>query len=137
MPEITRQMLRDYLNDALPDAELTAVEKAVREQPAVQALFNQIRQEADRGEPSVGAVWRRERLSCPTREQLGGYLLQALDPDLLEYIEFHLLTVGCAYCLANLDDLKRLQAEPAETRTTRRRRIVNSSAGLLRDVTGS
>ena len=137
MPEITRQMLRDYLNDALPDAELTAVEKAVREQPAVQALFNQIRQEADRGEHSVGAVWRRERLSCPTREQLGGFLLQALDPELLEYIEFHLQTVGCAYCLANLDDLKRLQAETAETRTTRRRRIVNSSAGLLRDVTGS
>ena len=137
MPEITRQMLRDYLNDALPDAELSAVEKAVREVPAVQALFNQVRQEADRGEHSVGAVWRRERLSCPTREQLGGFLLQALDPDLLEYVEFHLQTVGCAYCLANLDDLKRLQAEPTETRTTRRRRIVNSSAGLLRDVTGS
>jgi hypothetical protein len=137
MPEITRQVLRDFLNDALPDAELAAVEKAVREEPAVQALFNQVRQEVDRGEHSVGAVWRRERLSCPNREQLGGFLLQALDPDQLEYVEFHLQTIGCAYCLANLDDLKRLQAEPAETRTTRRRRIVNSSAGLLRDVTGS
>ena len=62
MPEITREVLRDYLNDALPDAELTAVEKAVREQPAVQALLHQIRQEVDRGEHSVGAVWRRERV---------------------------------------------------------------------------
>ena len=137
MPEITRQTLRDYLNDALPDAEQPAVEKALREQPAVQALFNQVRLEADRGEHSVGAVWRRERLSCPTREQLGGFLLQALDQDLLDYAEFHLTTVGCAYCQANLDDLKRLQAEPAEPRSARRRRIVNSSPGLLRDVTGS
>ena len=31
MAEITRQMLRDYLHDALPDAELAAVEKALRE----------------------------------------------------------------------------------------------------------
>jgi hypothetical protein len=136
MPDITRETLRDYLNDALPDAETAAVEAALREQPAVQALFHQVRQEADRGEHSIGAVWRRERVSCPTREQLGGLLLQALDPDLLEYIEFHVRTAGCPYCLANLDDLRRLQAEPAEPRTTRRRRILDSSAGLLRDVSG-
>jgi hypothetical protein len=135
MPEITRETLRDYLNDALPDGELAAVEKAIREQPAVQALFHQVRQELDRGEHSVGAVWRRERLSCPTREQLGGFLLQALDPDLLEYVEFHLTTVGCAYCQANLDDLKRIAGDPTEPRTTRRKRIVDSSAGVLRDVT--
>jgi hypothetical protein len=136
MPEITRETLRDYLNDALPDAEMAAVEMALREQPAVQTLFHQVRQEADRGEHSIGAIWRRERLSCPTREQLGGLLLQALDPDLLEYIEFHVRTAGCAYCQANLDDLRRLQAEPTEPRTIRRRRILDSSAGLLRDVSG-
>ncbi len=136
MPEITREVLRDYLNDALPDAELAAVEKAVRERPDVQTLLRQVREEIDRGEHSIGAVWRRERLSCPTREQLGGFLLQALDPDLFDYIEFHLTTVGCPYCQANLDDLKRIQAEPAGPRTTRRRRIVDSSAGVLRNVTG-
>ncbi len=136
MPEITREVLRDYLNDALPDAELTAVEKAVREQPAVQKLLQQVREEIDRGEHSVGAVWRRERLSCPTREQLGGFLLQALDPDLFDYVEFHLQTVGCPYCQANLDDLKRMQADPPGPRAARRRRIVDSSTGVLRNVTG-
>lgn len=137
MPEITRETLRDYLADALPDAETAAVEQALRTQPAVQALFNQIRQEADRGEHSVGAVWRRERLSCPTREQLGGFLLQALDPDLLDYIDFHLKTVGCSFCRANLDDLAKLQAEPETPRTARRKRIVDSSAGVLRHAGGS
>ena len=106
MPDITREMLRDYLHEALPDAELAAVEKALRESPKVQALFHAVRQEEDRGEHSVGAIWRRERLSCPTREQLGGFLLQALDPDLLDYIGFHLTVVGCPYCQANLDDLR-------------------------------
>ena len=64
----------------------------------------------NRGEHSIGAVWRRDRLSCPTRDQLGAYLLQALDPDLIDYIAFHLQTVGCPYCQANLDDLKKVAA---------------------------
>src|SRR3954471_16405282 len=98
MVKITRQMIRDYLNDALPDAELAAVEKAVRESREVQELAQSVREEVDRGEHSVGAVWRRERLSCPPREQIGGFFLGALDPDQLGYIEFHLKVVGCPYC---------------------------------------
>ena len=63
----------------------------------------------DRGEHTVGAIWRRERVSCPTRDQLGGYLLGAGDDDLLKYVRFHLEVVGCPYCQANLDDLRKLQ----------------------------
>lgn len=134
MPDITRETLRDYLNDALPDADLAAVERAIRDRPEIRALFDAVRQEADRGEHSVGAVWRRERLSCPSRDQLGGYLLGAGDPELIEYIGFHLTTIGCAYCQANLDDLERVQAETAEPTTkTRRKRIVDSAAGVLGD----
>lgn len=132
MPEITRETLRDYLNDALPDAEIAAIERALRDSPDVRKLFDSVRQEADRGEHSVGAVWRRERLSCPTRDQLGGYLLGAGDPELIDYIGFHLKTIGCAYCQANLDDLERVQAEAVEPAAkTRRRRIVDSAAGVL------
>jgi len=63
-----------------------------------------------RGEHTAGAIWRRERVSCPTREQLGGYLLEAGDPELLDYVRFHLEEIGCPYCQANLDDLRKLQA---------------------------
>ena len=107
MPDITRQMLRDYLNDALPDAELTAVEKALRESPELQARYREVIEQEDRGEHTVGAIWRRERVSCPTRDQLGGYLLGAGDQELLDYIAFHLTTIGCPYCQANLDDLRK------------------------------
>ena len=131
MAAITAETLRAYLADALPDAETSAVERALRDDPAVQALFNDVRQGEDRGEHSVGAVWRRERLSCPSREQLGGSLLDALDPDLLDYVRFHLDTVGCPFCRANLDDLQKLHAEPPAPRAARRKRIVESSAGVL------
>lgn len=107
MPDITRQMLRDYLNDALPDAELAAVEKALRESTELQARYREVIEQEDRGEHTVGAIWRRERVSCPARDQLGGYLLGAGDAELLDYIAFHLTTIGCPYCQANLDDLRK------------------------------
>lgn len=107
MPEITRQMLRDYLHDALPDAELATIEKALRESAKLRKLYQEVVEQEDRGEHTVGAIWRRERASCPTRDQLGGYTLGAGDPDLLEYIDFHLKTIGCPYCQANLEDLKK------------------------------
>jgi hypothetical protein len=108
---ITREILRDYLNDALPDAELVAVERALRDSAECRALLRSVIEQEDRGEHTVGAIWRRERISCPTRDQLGSYLLEAGDPDLLEYIQFHLEEIGCPYCQANLDDLRRLQGK--------------------------
>ena len=109
MPPITREILRDYLNDALPDTELTRVERALRESADVRAMLKDVLEQEDRGEHTVGAIWRRDRVSCPTRDQLGGYLLGAGDPELVEYIRFHLDEIGCPYCQANLDDLRKLQ----------------------------
>jgi hypothetical protein len=108
MAEITRQMLRDYLHDALPDAELAAVEKALRESAALRARYQEVVEQEDRGEHTVGAIWRRERISCVSRDQLGGYLLGAGDPERIEYIEFHLKVIGCPFCQANLDDMKKI-----------------------------
>lgn len=136
MTPLTKQTLRDYLHDALPDAELAAVEKRLREEPASRLLLEDVRQDEERGEHSVGAIWRREHISCPSRDQLGGYLLQALDDDLIDYIAFHLKTVGCPTCQANLDDLEHRQTQAAEPGRKRSRRIVDSSAGLLKRLAG-
>ena len=51
----------------------------IRDKPALLALVAQVRQETDHGEHSIGAVWWRERLSCPTREQLSMALEEILD----------------------------------------------------------
>lgn len=106
---ITRQMLRDYLNDALPPGETAQVEHELRVNPKLRAELQDVLGEEDRGEHTVGAIWRRERVSCPTRDQLGGYLLGSIDAGLEDFIEFHLGVIGCPYCQANLDDLRKLQ----------------------------
>jgi hypothetical protein len=131
MTEVTRETLRAYLDDALCEAELARVEQALRESEPLRGQLRVVMQERDRGEHSVGAVWRRARLSCPSREQLGSFLLQALDPDFHAYIDFHLKTVACPFCLANLTDLQGLQKEAPPQVQQRRRRYFQSSAGLL------
>lgn len=49
-----------------------------------------------------------------------------------EFIDFHLQTIGCRYCLANLEDLRRQQQETAETVKTRRTKYFQSTAGHLK-----
>ena len=133
MSHVTREQLHAYLDDELDDAETARIEKLIRGSDAIRTRLSQVRDERDRGEHSLGAVWRRERLSCPTREQLSGYLHEVLDADHQAYIEFHLQMVGCSSCQANLDDLKEKQAETA-AQSRRRRRYFEQSARLLNDA---
>jgi hypothetical protein len=131
MAKITREQLHSYLDDALSDRETAQVEQALRQSDVLRRQLRMAMQERDRGEHSIGAIWHRRRLTCPTREQLGSYLLQVLEPDHQDYLDFHLKTLGCSYCLANLADLQALQKEPAPKVRERRRRFFESSAGLL------
>jgi hypothetical protein len=133
---VTREQLVSYLEDALSDVETALVEQAVRGSEALRRQLRQLMQERDRGEHSVGAVWRRQRLTCLSRAQLGSYLLRVLEPELSTYVDFHLQTIGCSYCLANLADLKAQQQEATPQTQQRRRRYFESSAALLRNQKG-
>lgn len=127
--------LRAYLADELPAGTLARIEKALRDSAELRAQLEDVRQ--NRGEAglhSLGAIWRRARLTCPSRQQLGSLLLDALDPDLAAYLQFHIDIVACPYCQANLADLKG-KAEPAaaDTRAHRQKRFLQSSRHLLGD----
>jgi hypothetical protein len=136
MSEITREQLHAYLDDALSESETARVEQALRESEPLRRSLRQAMQERDRGEHSLGAVWRRERLTCPSRETLGSYLLEVLDEGEQDYIRFHLETIHCPYCLANLADLQTVQKEPPPRAKERRRRFFKSSAGYLQSKEG-
>lgn len=132
MTAVSREHLFAYVDDALTENETARLEQALRDSAELRTRLKQVLQERDRGEHSVGAVWRRERLTCPTREQLGSYVLEVLDPPFQVYIEFHLRTVACPFCQANLADLQAQQQEAAPQTKSRRKRYYQSSAGLLK-----
>ncbi len=131
MAEVTLEDLHGYLDEALSEPDTARVEQALRGSAALRQTLRGLIQERDRGEHSVGAIWRRHRLSCPTREQLGSYVLGALDEELHDYLRFHLDTIACPYCQANLSDLQTRQREPAGQVQQRRQKLFESSAGYL------
>lgn len=131
MASFNRATLESYLDDALGEKETAEIEQALRTSEPLRQQLRALMQERDRGEHSISAIWRRERLSCPSRDQLGSYLLQAVDPDLRDYIDFHLRVISCAFCQANLADLQARQEEEPHSQA-RRRRFFESSAGLLK-----
>ena len=114
MQSFTSTDLAAYLDEALPAETMAAVEDALRRDPQLTAQLGEIIARRDAGVHSLGDIWRRHRLSCPTREQLGSHVLGILTDEESDHIMFHVETIGCRYCQANLDDLKNQQAEAAE-----------------------
>src|SRR5262245_36094757 len=132
MADVTREQLFAYLDDALEDPETARIEKLLRTSADLRSQLSKVRDERDRGEHSLGAVWRRDRLSCLTREQLSGYLHGVLDADFYNYVDFHVKTIACPSCLANLDDLREKQTEQT-AQSRRRKRYFETSARLLNE----
>ena len=132
MSEISDTDLANFADEALSPEEMVRVEMALRASATLRKRLEGIRQARDRGWHSVGAIWRGHRLSCPTRSQLGSYLLDALDPQWHDYIHFHTEMAGCRMCLANLADLKAKQEEQAPATVARRRRMFQSSVGHIK-----
>ncbi len=124
--------IRAYLAETLSPIEMARVEKALRDSAELRQRLEHVR--AERADPalhSLGAIWRRARLTCVTREQLGSYLLEVLEPDQAAYIKFHVEVVDCPFCRANLHDLAAKSQPTTSADTARRRRIFDSGRNLL------
>ncbi len=129
------QQLQAYLDEQLPTAGMSALEQALRVDAELRDRLVLIAGQREAGVHGLGEIWRRNQLSCPTREQLGMYLLGASEEGVQDYIEFHIREVGCRLCDANLEDLRQ-QREQSSAAQSRRRRYFQTSAGLLRPQDG-
>ena len=132
MPRITQSDLQAYLDEALAPAEMAALEVELRKKPDLLKQLAAINARRDAGVHSVGEIWRRLRLSCPSRQELGSFLLSALEQSHATYLDFHIHKIGCRYCQANLEDLRQQQQETADTVKTRRAKYFQSTAGHLK-----
>lgn len=127
---ITDQMLLAYIEESLPSETMTKIESVLRSDSELRNRLNGLVGRRDSGVHTVGDIWRRHRLSCPTREELGSYLLGAMMDEQSDYIKFHVEIIGCRYCQSNLEDLAARQNRDAVI--ARRRKYFQSSVGRLR-----
>jgi hypothetical protein len=125
-----------YLEEALSSEEMAWVEEQLRRSEAWRLALAAICEQRDFGDHTVATIWRRHRLTCPSRERLGAFHLGAMGPDEAEYVRFHLEVLGCRFCVANLQDLasaaSALPSVPSEA-GQRRRRFFQTSVGRLPD----
>jgi hypothetical protein len=124
--------LRAFLDESLPPSQMAEIESELRDNTGLHSRLADLRGQQDAGMHSIGAIWRRHRVSCPDRGQLGQFLLGVLDPEAEQYVRFHVDRIGCRYCSANIDDLRRESAEPAPQIQSRRTKYFQTSAGYLR-----
>ncbi len=130
--QFTTAQLEAFLDELLPDEQMTAVEAALRDDPELVERLSSLVGRRDAGVHTVGAIWRRHRLSCPTREQLGSFLLEVLPEKHAQYVQFHLEAIGCRYCNASLEDLRQQHAATdLDDSNTRRQKYFQTSAGYL------
>lgn len=119
----TLQRIRDHVEATLTDAGL----------PRYQVDASTWRSgDEDASHAMLRSVWEDHRLSCPKRSTIGAYHLGSLDETWTSYVDFHLHTLGCRYCLANLDDLKKETSDTGEDAF--RSRILKSTIGFLHKV---
>ncbi len=132
MPEhFSDQQLQAYLDESLATVSMSAIEQRLRTDDRLRQRLVALAEQREAGVHGLGEIWRRNRCSCPSRAELGSYLLDALDDELKSYIRFHLEQIGCRVCVANLQDLQDQRADQAESTQTRRRRYFETSAGYL------
>lgn len=130
--DFTNAELEAFLDEALPTARMAAIEDALRHGDALRQRLVAINGRRDAGVHSLGEIWRRHRLSCPSREQLGSYLMGVLPAEAADYVTFHLEMIECRCCAASLEDLGAQQSAADTEVAHRRRRYFQSSAGYLR-----
>src|SRR3990167_8202548 len=104
---LSQAELEAYLDEALPVEAMASIERVLRGDPKLAQQLAGINARRDAGLHSLGEIWRRHRLSCPTRELLGSYLLGVLSKEAADYLGFHLEVMGCRVCRANLNDLQK------------------------------
>lgn len=131
--DVSDAELLAYLDEMLPDARAVVVERLLRNSAPLRARAAALNEQRDQGGRSLGEIWRRFRLSCPSRSEMASHVLGVLDTAASDYVRFHLEIVGCPMCQANCDDLNSLQANLRDSGSaqTRRERFFESSAGLL------
>ena len=128
--EYTEDELCGYLDEMLPVERMSEIEQALRHSESLQDHLTQLVNRREEGQHSVGEIWREHRLSCPIRAELSEYVMNQITADMQDYIEFHLQTVGCRICTANLLDLQQaVLDEQPDHRASRRRKFYESSIG--------
>lgn len=129
MAEIGDEDLLAYFDERLEAGESSRMELLLRESPELLMRASRLIDDRDRGGHTLGEIWRRTRASCPGRAVWAAWVEGRLGDAMSQYLSFHLQTVGCRYCHANVEDLR--HHDSSREAASRVRKIFETSVGRL------
>ena len=124
--------LEAYLDEALPPDDMAAIEDVLRNNPELGQKLVAIHGRRDAGVHTLGEIWRRHRITCPSRQQLTLYLDNKLGEEETSYIKFHLEEVHCRLCVASYEDICIARQDDDEDSETRHQRFLDGSSTYLK-----
>lgn len=77
----------------------------------------------------ITEVWESQRPTCPKRSTIGRLMLGTLDGEWKKYVDFHVNKLGCRFCQANLEDLRKQTEEAPKALHDR---VMHSTVGFFR-----
>lgn len=116
------------------DAKEIAVIKHRLLQRIIQSLPEQSKDAQVPSDTLLTRAWESQRPSCPKRTTLGKYTLGLLPKDWTDYIDFHVKTLGCTFCTANLTELGDIAGSGSQRDTTAQ--LFQSTIGFLTRIPG-
>lgn len=125
----TNEELLAYVDERLPPSRAAEVERQLRASSELLNRLVLLMQSVERGDVTLGGMWRRGRWSCPPRAVWAGFVAGRLGDGLSQYLQFHLDTAGCRICESSVLDLRRGDNLDQDDRV---QKIFQSSAGSLR-----
>jgi hypothetical protein len=128
--DFTDEELRAYLDEALPASRAALVEQTLPRDTELQARCQQVARNRDQGAASLGEIWRRHGLSCPSTTVLQSYRAGSLGDGFARVVQQHVEVVGCPRCTATLSEL---EVNPAAGRS-RVEKIFATSVGRLSEL---
>ena len=130
--QFTDAELDCYIDETLDSQRAGELEQQLRTDPSLLKRLAQINAARSAGQHTLGGIWRQHQIGVPTPDEMGSFLLDVLDDEHSDYIQFRLEVLKCPFTIAMKTDLENQQSETADASTKRRTKFFESSVGLLK-----
>jgi len=120
-----------YIEEMLDADRASELELQLRDDEKLLKRLTEINALRSNGKHTLGGIWRQNQIGVPSHDEMGSFLLGVLDDQHAEYIQFRVDVLKCPFTIAMKTDLENQQSESEDKSVKRRKKIFESSVGLL------
>jgi len=114
----SREYIHAHIDGALSQEETDAFDLEAQVNSELRGQIRAVQSEFDYHNHTVGSLWRRNQLTCPSDQDIADYLrggLAIINPEIADYVQFHLTSIRCIYCISTAAELKQSAAKGGTT----------------------